>query len=279
VLVLSKTLTAETATAMREIVVAATVTVWRSSAVVHRSPTVHDMDAPPEKSTARELIEKAVEGSAGIVPIVGGPLAVALALAMGWAHSRRMDAWMSDVAEAITELQEATEDWPSFEELAEDAVFVDAVVNATRAAAATHQSDKLEALRNGILNSLGPEAPSADEQARFFSLVDQFTPSHLRLLAFLHDPAAAFVEAGIASPTVGPIGSRSLLLDQHPEFKDAPGHWLQLLRDDLAGAHLTAPWELQTMLSGDRRWESATTPLGSRFLAFIRDPSSVARKN
>jgi hypothetical protein len=67
-------------------------------------------------------------------------------------------------------------------------VFVDAVVNATRAAQATHQSEKLDALRNGVLHSLDEDAPTLDEQARFFRLVEQLTPAHLRMLRFLNDP-------------------------------------------------------------------------------------------
>ena len=48
------------------------------------APTVSTMDAPPEKSTARELVEKAVEGGVGMVPIVGSPAAVAFAYWLGW---------------------------------------------------------------------------------------------------------------------------------------------------------------------------------------------------
>jgi hypothetical protein len=140
------------------------------------------MEAPPQKSTARELVEKAVEGGVGMVPIAGSPAAVAFAHWLGRARDRRMDEWLANVAEAINELQDTTDGWPAFEDLAEDDVFLDAVVNATRAAQATHRAEKFDALGNGVLGSIGPFAPSREEQTRFFRLVDQFSVAHLRLL-------------------------------------------------------------------------------------------------
>ncbi|WP_299959954.1 hypothetical protein [uncultured Modestobacter sp.] len=234
------------------------------------------MDTPPEKSTGRELLEKTVEGTAGMVPFAGGPLGVALALAMGWSYNKRMQQWLDDVAVAITELQEATEDWPSFEELAQDDVFVDAVLRASQAAQATHQAEKLDALRNGVLNSPGRDAPDVEEQARFFRLVDQFTASHLRLLVFLHDPKAAFTRAGLEMPNVGPFYSRARFIARHPDFAEKPIAWVQLLAGDLAAASLTAHGELHTNVTGDSLWLSATSPLGDRFLNFISAPLELS---
>lgn len=59
-------------------------------------------------------------GATGMVPIVGSPVAAALARAMGWAYNRRMQQWLEDLAEAVTELQEHSSDPLSYEDLAED---------------------------------------------------------------------------------------------------------------------------------------------------------------
>lgn len=231
------------------------------------------MDAPPEKSTAREIVEGAIEGAVGMVPIAGNPLAVAFAMSMGWAYNKRMQAWHRDLAEAVTELQQAVEGWPSFDELAEDDVFVDAVIHASRAAQATHQEEKLAALRNGVLNSLGPDAPTADEQARFFRLVEEFTRSHLRLLTFFDNPGELFDAAGIGRPQLM-SGGRAYLLNALPEFAQLGG-WVDLLAGDLATAVLTNHGGLHATQSGDSLWQSTTTPLGRRFLAFIREPAAI----
>lgn len=40
------------------------------------------MERPPSKKTSRELVEKVVEGGVSMVPIAGGPMAVAFAYAV-----------------------------------------------------------------------------------------------------------------------------------------------------------------------------------------------------
>jgi hypothetical protein len=228
------------------------------------------VDKPPKKSTSRELVERTVEGAAGMIPVAGNPLAVALAVAMGWTYNRRLTQWMEDLAEAVTELQERTIGL-SLEELAEDDAFADAVIAATRAAQATHIEEKLEALRNGVLNTLGPDAPTLDEQARFFRLIDQFTPAHLRLLAFLNDPAAIFDAAGLPRPDLMSGGRGHLLEEGMPEFKGRRD-WYDLLDRDLAAASLTNHGGLHVIQTGASLWNPATSDLGRRFLAFITDP-------
>jgi hypothetical protein len=228
------------------------------------------VEKPPKKSTARELVQRAVEGAANVVPVVGGPLAVTLSTAMNWKYTRRLDAWMEDLAEAITDLQNR-DDGLSFEELADDDAFADAVITAARAAQATHREEKLTALRNGVLNTLGPNAPSLDEQARFLRLVEEFTPAHLRLLAFLNDPGKTFDDAGRVRPDLLAGGRGNLLEDAMPEFKDRR-NWYDLLDRDLGAAGLTNHGGLHVTQGGSSLWHSATSELGQRFLAFISKP-------
>jgi hypothetical protein len=93
---------------------------------------------------------------------------------MNWSYNKRMDLWLDQLAEAVDQLGRR------FEDLAGDEVFVDAVINATRAAQTTHQQEKLDALRHAVVNSVAPGAPDVDEQARFFRLVEQRSAAHLR---------------------------------------------------------------------------------------------------
>lgn len=231
-----------------------------------RAARLSGMEQPPEKSTARELAEQAIAAGAGMVPVVGSPLAVAFAVAMGWTYNKRMRQWLEDLAEAVDELQQRDE-LPTVEELAESEVFVDAVVNATRAAQTTHQEAKLAALKNAVLNSLAPTAPDVDEQARFFRLIEEFTPAHLRLLSFLHDPGAAFDATGEPRPNI-PAGSRRVLLEAVYRDFAGRGEWYDLLANDLAAAGLIQG-SIGGMLTGAGLWAPMTTAMGGRFLGFV----------
>ncbi|MGD1714879.1 hypothetical protein [Dapis sp. BLCC M172] len=57
---------------------------------------------------------------------------------------------------------------------------------AIRIADGEHQQEKLEALRNAVLNSATPNCPRDDIQAIFIKWIDEFTVSHIRLLRMLH---------------------------------------------------------------------------------------------
>jgi len=58
------------------------------------------VNAPPERSTAREIVEGVVVGAVGMVPIAGNPLAVAFAMSMGWTYNKRMQAWHAQLGKA-----------------------------------------------------------------------------------------------------------------------------------------------------------------------------------
>jgi hypothetical protein len=219
------------------------------------------MERPPSKSRGREVVEKVVEGGAGAVPFVGGPLAAALALAMNWSYNKRMDRWFDQLAEDVSQLDRR------FEDLAADEVFVDAVINATRAAQATHQQEKLDALRHAVVNSVAPAAPDVDEQARFFRMVDEFSAAHLALLTFLDDSVQVFVKSGRSFPEgSGSLGN--LFESAAPEFVGRT-EWYTLLLNDLVNHGLVPMMAMQAMMTDSGMRASRTTELGRRFLRFI----------
>jgi len=228
------------------------------------------VEKPPKKSTTRELVEAGVEGAAGMVPIVGSPIAVAFAVAMGWTYNKRMTQWLEDLASAVDDLHSRMDEPLSFDDLADDPIFTDAVVNATRAAQATHREEKLSALRNAVLNSVLVGAPEIDEQARFFRLIEEFTPAHLTLIQYLSSPNDWFDAHGIDKPQFM-SGSRAHLLEVGvPQFA-GKADWYNLLAGDLNRASLTIAG-LGGMVTGGGMWDPLLSPLGQRFLRFIQDP-------
>jgi len=71
---------------------------------------------------------------------------------------------------------------PADEALAANAAFVSAAAHAVRIAATAHQQEKLEALRNAVLNAAAGSAPSDDVQMMFLDAVDSLTVSHVQVL-------------------------------------------------------------------------------------------------
>jgi hypothetical protein len=77
-------------------------------------------------------------------------------------------------------------------------------MQATQAVLKTHQREKIEALRNAVVNvALGKE-PDADRQQQFVAMIDRFGLTHLSLLRFFRDPAGYFQARGRSVPMIQP---------------------------------------------------------------------------
>jgi hypothetical protein len=225
-----------------------------------------DME-PPSKSTGREIVERAVEAGLGSVPVVGAALAVTFVTAINWRLNERREEWLTALAESVEALGERV-DGLDLGSLLDDDRFVDAVVSATRTIEHTHQEEKITALRNAVLNSVGPGAPDADTQAIFLNLVDRFTPSHLRLLTLLDDPPAWFESKGLTSPQNIMAGPRTLTVEAGlPELRGRP-QFTGLIVSELASAGLLTA-SLSGMVSGISLMDRITTDFGRQFVRFI----------
>jgi hypothetical protein len=93
-------------------------------------------------------------------------------------YNRRLAEWRASITDVVNELR------MKVDRLLENEVFLDAFIQSTRIAQTTHQQAKLAALRNALMNSVAPEAPEVDEQARFFRLGDEFSTRHILLLGW-----------------------------------------------------------------------------------------------
>lgn len=226
---------------------------------------------PPGKSPAREIVERIGEAAIGSVPLAGPALAVSLVTVLNWRLNDRREKWFTQVAEGVEELRGRVEDL-DLGKLADNPLFVDAVVTATRTIEHTHQDEKISALRNAVLNSVGPDAPDADTQAIILSLVDRFTPSHLRLVTLWDDPPAWFDRLGLTPPQGVMTGGRTLTVEAGlPEVRDRKDFYLLVAGELSAAGMMTA--NLQGMVSGTSLMDRLTTDFGRRFVRFISPPA------
>jgi NAD(P)-dependent dehydrogenase (short-subunit alcohol dehydrogenase family) len=228
------------------------------------------VDLPPSKSTGREIAEKAVEAGLSMIPLAGGPAAVAFAYAVGRGYNRRLQAWLTQLAEAVDDLVDQVEGL-DIDTLAENEDFLDAVATATRAAERTHQSIKIEALRNAVLNAALPTAPDTDTQMMFLRWADEFTGSHLRLLTVLNDPPRWFADHNLTAPDLYMGGPIHIVEAALPEMAGRRDFSNQLLRD-LNSAGLVMIDSLNVTQTGASLMQPTTTETGRRFINFISDP-------
>jgi hypothetical protein len=112
----------------------------------------------------------------------------------------------------------------------QDDAFFSAFAQATQAAIKTHQQEKLEALRNAVLNVAVGNAPSEDLQCIFLNLIDSFTSKHMQILSFFTDrnpvlPPRFQIQQDLTDQLVTELNSRGLIKDPRPNEargKDSP---------------------------------------------------------
>lgn len=177
----------------------------------------------PIHESRGDIAHAFVRSALGAIP-VGGSAAVELfnAIITPPLEKRRRE-WMASVGDALTDLQSKVGS-VDVGRLAEDDEFVSLLASATQLAIKTHRKEKLDALRNAVLNSACGHRPSEDVQATFLALIDRFTPLHLRLLQI-------FFEGFVWSNDGYPIPDE---LDLPPMLLASIGSYGDLLQMDRA---------------------------------------------
>jgi hypothetical protein len=225
---------------------------------------------PPGKSTGREIVERVVEAALGSVPGFGNALAVTFVTAIGWRLEERRERWFTELAEGVEELRQRV-DGLDFEALTGNDLFIDAVVTATRTVEHTHQAEKIEALRNAVLNSVAPDAPDADTQAIILNLIDQFTPSHLRLVTLWDDPPAWFASHGIPQPQGAFATSRTVTVEAGLAEMQGRKDFYMLIASELNSAGMLTA-SLSGLVQPPSLMSRLTTDFGRQFVRFISPP-------
>jgi hypothetical protein len=214
----------------------------------------------------------AVKAALAALPVAGSPAAELFAVIIAPPLARRRDAWLQSLADGLSALQEKVAGFNA-ESLADNEAFVSVTMQASRAALQTHQQEKLEALRNAVLNVAAGRAPDEDEQATFLGYIDALTPWHIRVLRFFQDPAGLAAGRGVRMDRTM-AGSLSELFEQvFPDLLGRRDFYDQIARDLHTRGFINSSADvLHVMMTGSGLVAKRTTDTADRFLAFIGAP-------
>ncbi|MEV0202039.1 hypothetical protein [Nonomuraea sp. NPDC050691] len=227
---------------------------------------------PPAHSKGRELTQTAVEAIVNLVPAVGSTIAVLLMEGLNHKLNQRREQWLIELAEAVEELNQRFDGFDP-DALVENDAFVDAVVTATQTVYRTSQQEKIELLRNAVLNSAIPGAPDLDLQQLYFDLIDRLTPTHMRLLTLLNDPPGWFDRhSELSRPQFSLSSNRTQLISVAlPDLAAQGQAVIERFFAALADGGLVSG-SLHGMMTASGAWQPMTTDHAAAFLAFVRDP-------
>lgn len=232
-----------------------------------------DLDKGPPEEVPGDQVHRVVRAGVSMIPVIGGAAVELFNKLIPPPLEKRRNAWWQSLHDRISRLEER--ETVKLDDLSQREGFVSTLLQASQIAMRNHQEEKLQALRNAVVNSALPGAPDDSKQTMFLSLVDVFTPWHLRVLNFLADPPAWFKAQGQAVPQSDIMSSlRGVLGRAFPDLvKDT--EFAELVIRDLYDRKLSRVSTITLNMSTHVALEKAATDLGNQFLRFVTAPSEV----
>ena len=235
-----------------------------------------------------------------LAPYFGGPLAEFFSLVIAPPLEKRRDKWLIEIFMRLKKLEEQVEGF-KIENLAQNEIFISTLFYATQAAMRTHQREKIDALKNAVINSA--LRPTVDEnlQLMFINFIDRYTPWHLHILLLFDNPRSYGECHGIKYPSRSSGGNLGTLIEfTFPELNKKQEFYDQIVKEMVSNGLLQQPRKLNPYQHGEQKvtemdlrsflppesvfqdikseqgmFASLTTDMGKQFLNFI----SVPQKN
>lgn len=228
----------------------------------------HNVERPkPSKGDTAHTLAKVVVSA---IPWVGGPAAELFSAIITPPLTKRRDEWIESIGNGLKDLSIKVDGF-SLDNLSQNEMFITTVMQATQVAIRNHQKEKLEALRNAILNAAMPNPPEEDIQMMFLNFIDTLTPWHLRILKFFDDPKKWYEKQNKPLLNLMMGGLSTVLEDSFPDLKGRRSFY-DLLFKDLYSRGLTNTDSLHTTMSAEGLYVSRTTDFGKQFLSYIANP-------
>jgi hypothetical protein len=220
----------------------------------------------PRADTAAAI----TKGVVSAIPHVGGLLSELGNLLLNPVEKRKQ-AWMIQVTEILNTWEQERQS--PLASLQADEGFMTFLIQATQAAIRTHQAVKLQALRAALANSL-PDSPfDRDVGLLYLRYIDELTPTHLQILAALHDGQEQYQALNTVALVIANIHAdigtdldentiRAMLQDLQARFL--------LHLGDLDDLPDFSSLQNNLVTEDSRARPMALTPQGRRFLSFVR---------
>ncbi|HCO22448.1 MAG TPA: hypothetical protein DIT97_05070 [Gimesia maris] len=221
--------------------------------------TNEDMATP--RQTRGDVAHTIVKAGLSSVPVIGGAAVELFQHVVQPPLEKRRAEWMEQVGQRLKELEENGLD---LESLQDNDQFISAAMHASQIALRTHQEEKLEALRNAVLNIATGQSPGEARQHMFLNFVDVMTETHIRILKLFQFPNSP-------PPQLFAGGLSNMLEHYIPEMRGQRELYDQMWSDLNSKGLVTTP-SLHGMMSANGLMVKRTSEFGDSFLGFITMP-------
>jgi len=212
----------------------------------------------PEASKG-DVAHSIAKSGLSAIPVIGGAAVELFQNVVQPPLEKRRVEWMAQVGEKLQELEEKGF---NLETLQENEQFISAAMYASQLALRTHKEEKIEALRNAVVNVARGQAPEDAMQHIFLNFVDTLTELHIQILKLFQAPTPP--------PNMSMGGLSDVLEYNMPEMRGRQDIYDQLWKD-LYMRGLVSTDGMHMTMSGNGLGQKRTTGLGDAFLSFISE--------
>jgi hypothetical protein len=227
------------------------------------SSRAEQLPQPEDRDKARAALEKIVEQ----VPVFGPAAVYILNQFLVPTQQRRLDEWLKGLADALEEEQQTNASFRTSHAF-ESESFITATMQATRMAVSTHQHQKRNLLRNALMNIATGRAPGEDMQHIYLRLIDELTPSHVKILDFLWRG-----NSRVAAANGGTLPQNKTFQQILDQFEPAFQREHQLVQQVLSDLRSRGLATLQSM--SDSFPQQVIADPGIQFLRFVSTPEEL----
>lgn len=211
------------------------------------------------KTTSGDIAHALAKAGLSAIPLLGGSAAELLQYVIQSPIEKRREKWMTTVGAKLQELERRG---LNLEELQNNEQFISIVMHATQISLRTHKMEKLDALRNALLNVALGQAPDDILQTVFLNLIDSFTTFHLQLLKLFQEPT---LPININMGTLLNVIQHNL-----PELCGNRDICDQIWKD-LYSRGLVDTENIHTTMTNHGLGQKRTTNMGDSFIKFIEE--------
>jgi len=202
------------------------------------------------------------------IPGIGGPISEFFSMVIAPPLEKRRDEWMGIIYQELVRLETEIDGF-KIENLKENDQFISVLFYATSIAMKTHQEEKIQALRNAVINSAIDQSIDENMHMIFLNLIEKNTPLHLKLLNLLSNYQPRNINRQCGNQTGGFNKTNvSILL---PEIKQDLELCDKLERDLVMDALLYECIPKENIRISDN-YSKRVTNFGQKFLNFITYP-------
>jgi hypothetical protein len=224
------------------------------------------MDENPNRTTKGDIAHSITKGGIGAIPLIGSLASELFGLLVTPPLENRRAKWMNDVAKKLKELESNGK--IDFEKLKNDEQFLDVMLQATSFALKTSEKEKIDSLRNALLNTAKGESPDITKSQIFLNQIDKFTTWHIKILKLIDSPSDWFKNAQRNPPSYMMCSISSMIKDAYPELKGQED-LIDIIWSDLESVGFHRTGSVKTTMSGDGVFAERTTAMGQEFINYI----------